>query len=230
LNCALFGISGLIGSATAPLLVSSFDKVIAPVRKAYFNDLINIKTQEVDFERLLSDHRTLLHNIDCVVYCLGTTLKKAKSINNFRKVEWNLATSVSTLAKESGVRRFVLLSASGASADSIIPYSQTKGQIERFITELRFAELLIAKPSLLVGDRAETRVIEGISVKLTAPLLKSLQRWVPKVAPIQDIQVARALAKAATMPLKKPVTILTNDELISLGGPPIRNVICAGYK
>lgn len=225
MKAALFGISGLVGSATAPLLIGKVEKLIAPVRKSYGNSIANIETPIVDFNDLKTKHSQLLQGVDCVVYCLGSTLKKAGSVSAFRQIEWQLATNVASLAKASGVRRFVLLSASGTSPDSLIPYTKVKGEIERFVTELRFAELVIAKPSLLVGDRAESRIFEGVSIKLTRPLLKPLQRFVPKFAPIQDIQVARALALLTVMPLRKPVTIVSNQELIEMSGPPILSVI-----
>ncbi|HVJ64966.1 MAG TPA: NAD-dependent epimerase/dehydratase family protein [Bdellovibrionota bacterium] len=225
MTCALFGISGLVGSATAPLLAAHFERVLAPVRRPYANHIAKIETPVVDIEHLSTHHPDLLRGVDVLVYTLGTTLKRAGSASEFRRIEWSLATEVLTLARSSGVRRVVLLSSSGTSPDSLIPYSRVKGQIERLARDQGFSELVIAKPSLLVGDRAETRLIEGLSVKLSSPLLKPLQRWLPKVAPIQDIQVARALAAAATMSLGRSVTTLTNPELIELGGPPIRNVI-----
>lgn len=221
----LFGISGLVGSATAPLLASQFDRVVAPVRKPYCNTLDSISTPVIDFNELNRRHQNLFQNTDCLVYALGTTLKKAGSVQNFRAIEWGLASTIATLARHHNIKRFVLLSASGTSPDSMIPYTKIKGEIERFVQELGFRELIIAKPSLLVGDRAETRLIEGISVKLTRPLLKPLQRYLPKFAPIQDIQVARALAAAATLPMDERVIILENEDLLELAGPPIVSVI-----
>lgn len=222
MKALLFGISGLVGSATAPLLAGRFAKVIAPVRRPYGNGIERIEAPQVNFENLPSD---LFQGVEVVVYTLGSTLKNAGSAREFRRIEWSLATSILTAAKRAGVSRFVLLSAAGANAESMIPYNRVKGEIERLAEDQGFERLVIARPSLLVGDRAETRIIEGISIKLTRPLLKPLQRWLPKMAPIQDIQVARALAESTTMPLKKRVTKLENADLLEAGGPPIRNVI-----
>lgn len=223
----LFGITGLVGSVTATLLVKSFQKIVAPVRRPLLGDFgISVQCPVISFENFSSPENTaVFEGADCVIYCLGTTLKRAGSVAEFCRIEWTLATQVASAAKKMGVRRFVLLSAAGANPKSLIPYNRIKGEIERFAQELGFQELVIAKPSLLVGDRAETRALEGISVKFSQPLLRPLQKFVPRFAPIQDLQVAKALVHLATASQKKRVLVAENADLLQISGPALLNVI-----
>ena len=108
------------------------------------------------------------------------------------------------------------LSARGADENSLFGYMKVKGHIERYARELGFPKLVIARPSLLMGERSESRFLEGLSISLAKPLMKPLQRFMPKSAPIQDFELARALAASAQL-TKKSIWILENEDLIRLG-------------
>ena len=66
--------------------------------------------------------------------------------------------------KAAGVRRFVLVSAPGASEGSLIFYLRAKGQIERRVSELGFDSLQIVRPPLILGERSDARPIERLAV------------------------------------------------------------------
>lgn len=59
-----------------------------------------------------------------------------------------------------GVRRFVLVSAPGASEGSPSFYLRAKGQIEWRVSELGFEDLQIVRPPLILGERPDTRPLE----------------------------------------------------------------------
>jgi len=212
----LFGISGLIGSSLAPLLTKEFDEVVAPVRKPHGNNDENIQTPLVNFEKMASEHRALFEGVDTLFYCLGSTRARAGSFADFQRIEWQLANAVLGTARECGVPKVVMLSARGAEEMSLFGYMRVKGHLERYAKELGFKRLAIARPSLLMGERSESRFFEGLSIAVAKPLLKPLQRFIPKSAPIRDDELARALAKAAQK-MKSSLWILENDELIRLG-------------
>jgi hypothetical protein len=67
-----------------------------------------------------------------------------------------------------------------------------------------------------MGERAESRFFEGLSISLARPLVKPLQKFFPKAAPIRDIELARALARSAQR-AKSSLWVIENDELVSLG-------------
>lgn len=210
----LFGVSGLIGSSLAPLLTKEFDEVVAPVRKPYGTNDPQIQTPLIDFSEL-PQNAALFQNAEILFYCLGSTRKRAGSFSKFREIEWLLANQVLGSAKTFGVKKVVMISAQGANENSLFGYMKVKGDLERYAQSLGFDHLVIARPSLLMGERAETRILEGFSVSLLKPVLKPLQRLIPKVAPISDFELAKALALSAQK-CRKRIWILENKELLDL--------------
>ena len=213
----LFGISGLIGSSLAPLLSKDYESVVAPTRKPYGNNDEKIQTPVIRFERLTTDHLDLFQNVDVLFYCLGTTRARAGSFSEFQRIEWQLANQVLGSARAAGIKKVVMISARGANELSLFGYMRVKGHIERYAKELGFEKLVIARPSLLMGERSESRVLEGLSISIAKPLVTPLQRLIPKSAPIRDSELAQALAKSAQV-TKKSLWIIENDELIRLSG------------
>jgi len=89
------------------------------------------------------------------------------------------------------------VSALGADAKSAVFYNRVKGEAEHAIATLGFESVVIARPSLLLGDRAAlgqpTRPGERIAAALTAPLGWLMPR---SVRPIEAATVARALVRS----------------------------------
>jgi uncharacterized protein YbjT (DUF2867 family) len=216
----LFGISGLIGSTLAPLLSRDFDELIAPVRKPHGNNDARIQTPIIDFEKINTAHRDLFSGVDTLFYCLGSTRARAGSFANFQRIEWQLANAVLGTARECGVSKVIMLSARGADEMSLFGYLRVKGHVERYARELRFPQLIIARPSLLMGERAESRFFEGVSISLARPILKPLQRFVPASAPIQDNELAKALI-AASRSARGSLWVIENKELLRLATVPL---------
>jgi uncharacterized protein YbjT (DUF2867 family) len=169
----------------------------------------------VDFDKL-ENHASLFRGVDSLFYCLGSTRKRAGSFAEFQKIEWALATSVLSSAKAAGIPQIILLSSKGANPDSFIGYLRVKGLVERFASDQNFKKLIIARPSLLMGERGESRMLEGLSMSLSKPLLKPFQKYYPSVAPIQDHALAQALLKAAhnNAQSSKRLLILENSDLL----------------
>jgi uncharacterized protein YbjT (DUF2867 family) len=91
--------------------------------------------------------------IDEAYLALGTTIKVAGSQAAFRAVDFDANLAVARAAKAAGARRIGLVSAMGADAHSRIFYSRVKGELEEALAALNFESLVIARPSMLVGDR-----------------------------------------------------------------------------
>lgn len=90
---------------------------------------------------------------DELYLALGTTIKIAGSQAAFRAVDYDANLNVARAALAAGVRQVGLVSAMGADAGSKIFYNRVKGELEDALTQLPFEGLVIARPSLLVGDR-----------------------------------------------------------------------------
>jgi uncharacterized protein YbjT (DUF2867 family) len=131
-------------------------------------------------------------------YCaLGTTIRAAGSQAAFRAVDFDAVLAFARAARAAGVSRFALVSALGADPRSPTFYSRVKGEAEAALRAVGFAYLVIARPSLLVGDRdalgQPARPGEAIAIALTKPVA----RWIPQAwRPIEAGRVARAMLRA----------------------------------
>lgn len=168
--------------------------------------------QAVDFMRL-----PVLPPADDAICALGTTIKVAGSQAAFRAVDFDAVLNFAQAARAAGVRHFGLVSALGADAGSRNFYLRVKGEAEAALAAIGFDTLVIARPSLLAGDRTllgqPERRGELIGMKVSAwlgPLLPLGWR------PVQGRSVARALRRALAE--RRPgVRLVASAELQRLG-------------
>ena len=207
------GASGLVGSQLLALLLedTQFGAIVSLGRKRL--DVANPKLEQrlVDFTRLELD---AVASPEVAFCALGTTIAKAGSQQAFRAIDHDAVLAFARCALAAGARCFALVSALGADPASRIFYNRVKGETEADLRSLGFASLVIAQPSLLLGDRAESRPTERamiVTSRLLAGLLKPFAS-----RPIEAQVVARALLAIARDP--QPGTrIYLSGELQSLG-------------
>lgn len=215
-KAVLCGITGLIGSSLPPHLAKCFEQITAPVRRPHTSNHASIQIRECDYNKLES-YPEVFAGAQSLFYCLGTTRNAAGSSAKFREIEWTLATQFLKAAQFFHIPQVVLLSARGADPQSLFPYFKVKGDIERLAQSMNFPSLIIARPSLLMGERSESRFFEGLSAKAAKPILPQLQKHLPAQAPIEDYQLASALVKASQHfdpSSHRGVQILENKDLI----------------
>lgn len=150
------------------------------------------RTMQTDFDRL--DREPEVFRVDTVICALGTTIRQAGSKEAFRRVDLDAPLSIARLAHAQGARRLLLVSALGASSGSRVFYSRIKGELEDAVSAIGFEQLIIARPSLLQGDRSQVRPAEHLGLLLSQAfgwLIPSSHR------PVHVRQVARALLQAA---------------------------------
>lgn len=182
------GSTGLIGSAFLRAIKNkpAFAEVVALTRRKFDPDAANIKPLVVDFGRLAQYRNEL--KADSAFCALGTTIKKAGSKENFRRVDYKLPLDFARTVLENNCRTFILISAVGADPNSSLFYSRIKGELEVDLQTLSFKSIHILRPSLLVGQRKEFRIGEAISQLFLAPI----RRLIPvKYRPIHADAVAR---------------------------------------
>lgn len=92
--------------------------------------------------------------LDAAFIALGTTIAVAGSQAAFRAVDHAAVLAVARAAQQAGAQRLGVVSAMGANAASRIFYNRVKGETEDGLAALGFGCLVIARPSLLIGDRA----------------------------------------------------------------------------
>lgn len=146
----------------------------------------------IDFTQL--DRHPGLFEVDTVFCALGTTLRQAGSREAFRRVDFEWPLQLARLARANGARRFLLVSALGANADSRVFYNRVKGELEDAVSDIGFEQLCVARPSLLQGDRSEFRLGEHIGLMVS----RSVGFLVPPShRPVHVSQVAAGLLAAA---------------------------------
>ncbi len=203
----LAGATGLVGRNILHLL--SKDSMIGELRALTRRSLpIEDKTPVVkelliDFERL-QEHPEWF-DVDMVFCALGTTIAKARTRKFFRRVDLDYPLAIAKAARSAGASHFLVVSAMGADAHSVFFYNRVKGELEDAIQSLGYPSVTIARPSMLLGEREESRFGENFAKKI-------FQSLPPKWAGVEALQVAAALVRSAHEP-KAGVTILDNREM-----------------
>lgn len=146
-------------------------------------------------------------SIQDVYSCHGTTLSKAKSLQNFKKIEFSLPMTI--FQGINRPERFFILSSMGANASSFIPYLRIKGQLEEAIIQIGATCTFFFRPSLLLGKRLEQRPIEILSGWALSKLLNPFK----KVSPISAQRVADSMLQCAQGPLIPGVRYISNQEI-----------------
>ena len=205
----LLGATGLVGQqvlqkALADLRIS---RVVAPTRRP-LPAHARLLNPVLDFAQLPADAPWWA--ADAVVCALGSTMAKAGTEEAFRQVDLALPLQAARLAKAMGAQTFALNSALGADAHSRVFYPRTKGELEDALRDLNFCSLTLVRPSLIAGQRQESRPAEQIGVWLTgalAPLLP--HRW--RVVPAE--RIAHHLLESA-LTAAPGVTVLESEALV----------------
>lgn len=115
----------------------------------------------------------LLADTDMLFCCLGTTIKKAGSQENFRKVDLEGVKILGALAERMHIKNFVLISAAGADKDSPLFYNRVKGEAEEDLLKRNIDNITIFRPGLLLTERDEFRFGELLAIKIVR-LIKKL--------------------------------------------------------
>lgn len=161
MKAVIVGSTGLVGSCLLEQLDEdkAFTEILSLVRKKTGKPYNNVKEVEVNFDNLPEE---VFVNTQIVFCCLGTTIKKAGSQEAFRKVDFEYPLETAIMAKDKGVKSLAIVTAMGSDASSSIFYNRVKGEIENALTDLKFDRLGIFRPSMLLGERNETRIGERI--------------------------------------------------------------------
>ena len=121
--------------------------------------------------------------IDDVFIALGTTIKVAGSRAAFRSIDFDAVLAVALAAKAQGATKIGVVSAMGATPSSSVFYSRIKGEMEQAVSQLGYQSLVIARPSMLAGDREAlaqaarpTEKIGLIAMQLLRPLIPANYR------------------------------------------------------
>ncbi|HUS25383.1 MAG TPA: NAD(P)H-binding protein [Candidatus Binatia bacterium] len=189
----LAGATGLTGEALLTRLLAdrSWSQVCVVGRRAPARTARSLSHVATDFTKLEGLGDALA--ADDVFCCLGTTLRRAGSQAAFERVDYHMVVDLARAARQAGARRFIVVSAVGASLKSPAFYSRVKARMEQAVGDLSFEAVHVLRPSLLLGPRSERRPAER-AAQLVSPLIAPFM-----VGPLAKYRPVRAEAVAEAM-------------------------------
>jgi len=203
------GATGLVGREILADLLA--DKTVAAVhcvgRRPMDIQHAKLTAHVVDFASLPA-----LPKVDECFIALGTTIKVAGSQEAFRALDLKAVEAVALAVKRSGATKLGVVSAMGADTSSRVFYNRIKGEMELSLARMGFKSLVIARPSLIDGDRAALgqpgRAGEGLGLKLArglSPLLPSNYKA------IKASDIAHALIRHVKAGVPGVVTLMSGE-------------------
>lgn len=152
-----------------------------------------------------------------VFIALGTTIAQAGSQAAFRAVDFDAVLTVARAARQAGARCCALVSALGADPRSSVFYNRVKGEAEAALVALGFERLVIARPSLLDGERASLGQPARRGEQWALRLMRPVAGLIPAAwRPITPERVARGLRLALAQE-GAAVQVLESAELQRVG-------------
>ena len=203
------GATGLVGREILAALLA--DKSYAAVHCVGRRPLAlkhpKLTSHVVDFAAMAS-----LPKVDDCFIALGTTIKVAGSKEAFRAVDLKAVEAVALAVRASGATKLGVVSAMGANSHSSVFYNRIKGEMELSLARMGFKSLVIARPSLIDGDRATLhqpgRSGEGLGLLLArglSPLLPTNYRA------IKASDIAHALIRHVKTGTPGVVTLMSGE-------------------
>lgn len=209
----LAGATGLVGVQILQALLadSTVTEVYVLSRRALDVRHSKLQVRVVDFRQLPT-----LSRVDEVYLALGTTIRVAGSQDAFRAVDLEANLTVAKAGVAVGARRVGLVSAVGANARSSVFYNRVKGELEDALASLDLAALVIAQPSLLLGDRDALKQPSRLGERIAIPIARLLTPVLPRhYRPVHARAVAQSLVK--TLPAAYGTVVLHSEDLARIG-------------
>jgi uncharacterized protein YbjT (DUF2867 family) len=158
----VFGSSGLVGKYVVEELMDhvSYSSIDVFMRRLNEYNHLHVHEHVIDFNKL--EESAHLISGDDLFLCLGTTIRKAGSVKKMEEIDRDLPIRIAQIAYANGVTRVAVVSSIGADAASKNYYLRIKGEMEDGIRKIPFTQIVIARPSILLGKRSEFRFGEII--------------------------------------------------------------------
>jgi len=211
----LIGATGLVGKALLYQLLDNKDVKLVRVfaRRKCGISHPNLEEHLVDFSHTESWQHLLTG--DVLFSALGTTLKTAGSKAAQYRVDYTFQYDFARIAAGNGVPSYGLVSSAGASSKSAIFYSKMKGELDDAVQLLPFRQCLILRPSILSGEREQSRPAERIANATMQFVTRFAFR---KYRPVSGDIVAKALINSLLFNSIPGNQIAELDEIFGLAG------------
>lgn len=211
----VIGATGLVGNFITRKLLDDNRYVKVKVFGRRSLHISNPKLEEhiVNFDKIDLWKDSLVG--DELYSALGTTIKKAGSKEAQYKIDFTYQYEVAKAATQNGVTKYLLVSSAGANYKSENFYLRMKGKLDEAAQQLSFNQVIIFRPSILVGLRIERRVAESIGIKIAGTITKIIPA-LKKYRPIEAFRVAEAMIKSANQNLSGIIKIYQPEEIFEI--------------
>jgi uncharacterized protein YbjT (DUF2867 family) len=210
----ILGGGGFIGRYLVRNLTKKNYRCIIPTRNPFQKGYLKTQAPPGAIEFIdwkLNDFSRIeeaIHNSDVVINLIGILYETRKQ--KFSKIHSEIPDLVSKICSESDVKKFIQVSAIGASAESKSFYQKTKfaGEIKALAN---FKNTIIVRPSVVCGTEDNfTNLFSKLSFMPIIPILKTSYRF----QPILVTDVADAILKI--------IDVKNNGgSIYEIGGPKI---------
>ena len=217
------GATGLIGRFIVETLAEHKDTILTVlVRRAVENFSKDIRQIVVDYEKGIDGVRIALgdESFDVAICAIGSTMRAAGSKAAFRKIEHDIPVILlNYCGSQLTPPKFIFISSICADQQFGF-YLKTKHAVERQIFKAK-VPYVIARPSLLLGERAEKRTGEKIAQRMLPGLFNALMAspllgasWARRYRPVSAKVVASRIAREAITERLSGNLILEGDDFI----------------
>lgn len=213
-HALIAGATGLVGNELLQQLIRGRQYHTISILSRH-----EVETTSKRVETIIVDYNALndeqIPKVDDVFCCLGTTMNKAGSKGAFRKVDHDYPLRVAEITQRKGAQQYLLVSAMGADVNSYMFYSRVKGEVEQAIAKVGFEALHVFRPSMLLGERTETRIGEQIGQVVMQGVAPLMLGGLKKYQAIPAEMVAEAMVHVARKELSG-VYIYESDKIQAL--------------
>jgi len=169
----------------------------------FIGDLLELNQFKTDF------------TADDVYCCIGTTAKKTPDKTLYKKIDYGIPVAAAKLSKENNISTFLVISAMGANKNSTVFYNKTKGEMENSVLKQQIKNTYVLRPSLIGGDRQETRLLEKIGLVIFKVIQPLFIGKLKKYKIVNAETIAQAMIGLANT--KYSEVIITSEHINKLG-------------
>ncbi len=207
----ILGATGLTGGILLDKLIKDdrYQKILVFTRNHVRQKHEKIEEYLIDLFEL--DQFQELFKADEVYCCVGTTKQKTPDKEIYRKVDFCIPATAAKLSKKNQIKTFQVISSMGADEHSRIFYNRVKGEMEGAVLEQKISNTYILQPSLIGGEREESRFLESVFKKIMSVGDHLLVGKLKKYRSIHPAAIADAMIYLANNEYRSG--IIENDEI-----------------
>ena len=212
----ILGATGLTGGLLLDKLLMDdrYHKILIFTRNHVSQKHEKIEEYLIDLFEL--DQFQDLFKADEVYCCVGTTKQKTPDKEKYRKVDFCIPATAAKLAKRNQIKTFQVISAMGADENSRIFYNRVKGEMEGAVLEQKISKTYILQPSLIGGEREESRPFEFFGKKIMNIIDHLLIGSLKKYRSIHPEAIADAMVYLANNEYQSGT--IQNDQIKEIAG------------